>query len=263
MSNAEPERHARSLRHPSLTSRSALSRVPGGRSLSLEGVTWRSAAFCHVAADEGGRRHADTNLLAGLANRPGRFRCVTSERLWQPRLPVRGADVGQHQTKHPACRESASILIKRHRYLCQLDRRVARVSSCMSLSFWGILLTKDSFFEYLPVTFTRKRSTRALAEIDRLPGRHLYFLRRSTFFGDRRFATALFDCMRGIVALGKAAGTVNGCAGPGAFAAVDASRHAFRGVRKTRNPATVGSSESTKPSPRLRPWQFAACTTWA
>ncbi|MEZ5419595.1 MAG: radical SAM protein [Vicinamibacterales bacterium] len=48
----------------------------------------------------------------------------------------------------------------------------------------------------------------ALAEIDRLPGRHLYFL-DDHLFGDRRFATALFDGMRGMGRLWQAAGTVN------------------------------------------------------
>lgn len=38
----------------------------------------------------------------------------------------------------------------------------------------------------------------ALAEIDRLPGKHLYFL-DDHLFGNRRFATALFDGMRGMV----------------------------------------------------------------
>jgi radical SAM superfamily enzyme YgiQ (UPF0313 family) len=48
----------------------------------------------------------------------------------------------------------------------------------------------------------------ALAEIERLPGRHLYFL-DDHLFGDKRFATALFDGMRGMGRLWQAAGTVN------------------------------------------------------
>lgn len=53
----------------------------------------------------------------------------------------------------------------------------------------------------------------ALAEIDRLPGRHLYFL-DDHLFGDRRFATALFDGMRGMGRLWQAAGTVNAVLAP-------------------------------------------------
>jgi radical SAM superfamily enzyme YgiQ (UPF0313 family) len=49
---------------------------------------------------------------------------------------------------------------------------------------------------------------RALAEIDRLPGRHLYFL-DDHLFGDRRFAAALFEGMRGMGRIWQAAGTVD------------------------------------------------------
>src|SRR5262249_54729063 len=48
----------------------------------------------------------------------------------------------------------------------------------------------------------------ALAEIERLPGRHVYFL-DDHLFGDKRFAAALFDGMRGMGRLWQAAGTVN------------------------------------------------------
>src|SRR5256886_12575621 len=47
----------------------------------------------------------------------------------------------------------------------------------------------------------------ALAEINRLPGRHLYFL-DDHLFGSPPFATALFDGMRGMGRLWQAAGTV-------------------------------------------------------
>jgi radical SAM superfamily enzyme YgiQ (UPF0313 family) len=48
----------------------------------------------------------------------------------------------------------------------------------------------------------------ALAEIDRLPGRHLYFL-DDHLFGDRRFAAALFEGMRGMGRLFQGAATVD------------------------------------------------------
>jgi radical SAM superfamily enzyme YgiQ (UPF0313 family) len=48
----------------------------------------------------------------------------------------------------------------------------------------------------------------ALAEISRLPGRHLYFL-DDHLLGDRRFARALFDGMRGTNRLFQAAATVD------------------------------------------------------
>ena len=54
----------------------------------------------------------------------------------------------------------------------------------------------------------------ALAEIERLPGRHLYFL-DDHLFGNARFAGALFDGMRGMRRLWQAAGTVQSVLRPG------------------------------------------------
>src|SRR5215467_9724682 len=71
---------------------------------------------------------------------------------------------------------------------------------------------KDAFFEG-GKSFYTQRVDDALAEIDRLPGRHLYFL-DDHLFGDRRFAAALFDGMRGMGRLWQAAGTVNAVLAP-------------------------------------------------
>jgi hypothetical protein len=48
----------------------------------------------------------------------------------------------------------------------------------------------------------------ALAETDRLPGRHRYF-RDDHLFGDRRFAASLFEGMNGMDRIWQGAGTVN------------------------------------------------------
>jgi hypothetical protein len=66
---------------------------------------------------------------------------------------------------------------------------------------------KEAFFEGGRSFYTQTVDA-ALAEIERLPGRHLYFL-DDHLFGDKRFATALFDGMRGMGRLWQAAGTVN------------------------------------------------------
>jgi radical SAM superfamily enzyme YgiQ (UPF0313 family) len=66
---------------------------------------------------------------------------------------------------------------------------------------------KEAFFEGGRSFYTQTVDA-ALAEIDRLPGRHLYFL-DDHLFGDRRFASALFDGMRGMGRLWQAAATVN------------------------------------------------------
>jgi radical SAM superfamily enzyme YgiQ (UPF0313 family) len=66
---------------------------------------------------------------------------------------------------------------------------------------------KDAFFEG-GRSFYTQRVDDALSEIARLPGRHLYFL-DDHLFGDRRFATALFDGMRGMGRLFQGAATVD------------------------------------------------------
>src|SRR5204862_1123264 len=71
---------------------------------------------------------------------------------------------------------------------------------------------KEAFFEGGPSFYTQTVDA-ALAEIDRLPGRHLYFL-DDHLFGNARFAAALFDGMRGMGRLWQAAGTVKSVLAP-------------------------------------------------
>jgi len=66
---------------------------------------------------------------------------------------------------------------------------------------------KDAFFSG-GRSFYTQRVDDALAEIDRLPGRHLYFL-DDHLLGDRRFARALFDGMSGMGRLFQGAATVD------------------------------------------------------
>lgn len=66
---------------------------------------------------------------------------------------------------------------------------------------------KDAFFQGGRGFYTQ-RVDDALAEIARLPGRHLYFL-DDHLLGDRRFAESLFDGMRGMRRLFQGAATVD------------------------------------------------------
>jgi radical SAM superfamily enzyme YgiQ (UPF0313 family) len=66
---------------------------------------------------------------------------------------------------------------------------------------------KDAFFTG-GRSFYTQRIDDALAEIARLPGRHLYFL-DDHLLGDRRFARALFEGMRGMKRLFQGAATVD------------------------------------------------------
>src|SRR5947208_3370948 len=72
---------------------------------------------------------------------------------------------------------------------------------------------KEAFFSGGKSFYTQTVDA-ALAEIDRLPGWHLYFL-DDHLFGNPRFAAALFDGMRGMGRLWQAAGTVNSVMTPG------------------------------------------------
>lgn len=79
----------------------------------------------------------------------------------------------------------------------------------------------------------------ALAEIDRLPGQHLYFL-DDHLFGNVRFATELFEGMKGMGRLWQAAGTVQSILRPGLLEkAVEAGlRSLFVGF-ETLNPTSL------------------------
>jgi radical SAM superfamily enzyme YgiQ (UPF0313 family) len=92
-------------------------------------------------------------------------------------------------------------LIKRHLYLVPNSIVVSR--GCPHTCDFCY---KEAFFEGGRGFYTQ-RVDAALSEIDRLPGRHLYFL-DDHLFGDARFASALFDAMRGMGRLWQAAGTV-------------------------------------------------------
>ena len=98
-------------------------------------------------------------------------------------------------------------LIKRHLYLVPNSIVVSR-----GCPHHCDFCYKDSFFEG-GKSFYTLQVDRALAEIDALPGRHLYFL-DDHLFGDARFASALFDGMRGMGRLWQAAGTVKAVLAP-------------------------------------------------
>jgi radical SAM superfamily enzyme YgiQ (UPF0313 family) len=92
-------------------------------------------------------------------------------------------------------------LIKRHLYMVPNSIVVSR--GCPHVCDFCY---KVAFFEGGRGFYTQQVDA-ALAEIERLPGRHLYFL-DDHLFGDARFAAALFDGMRGMGRLWQAAGTV-------------------------------------------------------
>ena len=98
-------------------------------------------------------------------------------------------------------------LIKRYRYLVPNSIVVSR-----GCPHHCDFCYKDAFFEGGRSFYTQTVDD-ALAEIDRLPGRHVYFL-DDHLFGNRRFAEALFNGMAGMGRLWQAAGTVDAVLAP-------------------------------------------------
>ncbi len=99
---------------------------------------------------------------------------------------------------------------------------------------------KEAFFQG-GRSFYTQAVDEALAEIERLPGRHLYFL-DDHLFANPRFAGALFDGMRGMGRLWQAAGTVQSVLRPGLLekAALSGLRSLFVGF-ETLNPRNLAA----------------------
>ena len=92
-------------------------------------------------------------------------------------------------------------LIDRRRYLCPNSLVVSR-----GCPHHCDFCYKDAFYEGGRSFYTVAVDA-ALEEIEHLPGRHLYFL-DDHLLGNRRFATALFDGMRGMGRVFQGASTV-------------------------------------------------------
>lgn len=99
-------------------------------------------------------------------------------------------------------------LIRRHLYLVPNSIVVSR-----GCPHHCDFCYKDAFFAGGKGFYTQTVDD-ALAEIARLPGRHLYFL-DDHLFGNARFASALFEGMRGMGRVWQAAGTVQAILRPG------------------------------------------------
>lgn len=156
----------------------------------------------HVTSlPEEASRHADTIFLGPGEDTWPRF--LADFRRGRAE-PVYRSQTRTLETVPPVRRD----LIRRVRYLVPNSIVVSR--GCPHVCDFCY---KEAFFEGGRSFYTQTVDA-ALAEIDRLPGRHLYFL-DDHLFGDRRFATALFDGMRGMGRLWQAAGTVNTVLLPG------------------------------------------------
>jgi len=93
-------------------------------------------------------------------------------------------------------------LIKRHRYLVPNSIVVSR-----GCPHHCNFCYKDAFFQG-GKSFYTQLVDEALAEIDRLPGKHLYFL-DDHLLGNEKFASALFEGMRGMNRVFQCASTID------------------------------------------------------
>lgn len=124
-------------------------------------------------------------------------------------------------------------LIKRHLYLIPNSIVVSR--GCPHACDFCY---KDAFYQGGKSFYTQPVDA-ALAEIERLPGRHLYFL-DDHLFGHPPFAAALFEGMRGMGRVWQAAATIQSILQPGLLEkAVEAGlRSLFVGF-ETLNPTNL------------------------
>jgi radical SAM superfamily enzyme YgiQ (UPF0313 family) len=131
-------------------------------------------------------------------------------------------------------------LIKRHLYLVPNSMVVSR-----GCPHFCDFCYKEAFFQGGRAYYTQAVDE-ALEEIERLPGRHVYFL-DDHFFADPKFASMLLDGMRGMGRLWQAAGTVASVLMPGLLekAAASGLRSLFVGF-ETVNAGNLKDQNKTQ-----------------
>jgi radical SAM superfamily enzyme YgiQ (UPF0313 family) len=164
-----------------------------------DGYRARGAHVClgglHVTSlPEEAAEHADTIFLGPGEDTWPQFLADYRTRSPQPRYESRRRTL----VGLPRIRRD---LIKRHLYLVPNSIVVSR--GCPHVCDFCY---KVAFFKGGKQFYTQVVDD-ALEEIDRLPGRHLYFL-DDHLFGNPKFAASLFDGMSGMGRLWQAAGTV-------------------------------------------------------
>jgi len=171
-------------------------------------------------------QHADTIFLGPGEDTWPAF--LADYRLGHPGSMYRSKNRSLLGAPHPR-----RDLIKQHLYLVPNTMVVSR-----GCPHHCDFCYKDAFYTGGPSFYTQSVD-RALEEIDSLGGRHLYFL-DDHLFGSPRFASALFQGMRGMGRIWQAAGTVASILQPGLLeqAAASGLRSLFVGF-ETLNPANL------------------------
>jgi len=148
----------------------------------------------------------------------------------------RGEPAGRYVSRRRTLDAAPPIrrdLIDRRRYLCPNSIVVSR-----GCPHHCDFCYKDAFYRD-GISFYTQAVDRALAEIDRMPGRHVYFL-DDHLLGNPRFAAALFAGMRGMGRVFQGASTVDAVLRPGLLeqAAEAGMRSVFVGL-ETINPGNL------------------------
>ena len=146
-------------------------------------------------------RHADTIFIGPGEDTWPQF--LADLQTWFPKKIYRS-----HHRSLIGAPSPQRDLIKRHLYLVPNSIVVSR--GCPHRCDFCY---KESFFQGGKSFYTQSVDA-ALGEIASLPGKHLYFL-DDHLFGNPRFASSLFDGMRGMDRLWQAAGTVQSVLRPG------------------------------------------------
>ena len=138
-------------------------------------------------------------------------------------------------------------LIDRRRYLCPNSLVVSR-----GCPHHCDFCYKDAFYEGGRSFYTVAVDA-ALEEVERLPGRHLYFL-DDHLLGNRRFAEAFFAGMRGMGRVFQGASTVAAILHGDLIerAAAAGMRSVFVGLRDARPREPAPPRKATEPLTRLR-----------
>jgi len=188
----------------------------------------------HVTSlPEEAARHADSIFLGPGEDTWPQF--LTDLRAGEPK-PVYRSSVRTLEAVPPIRRD----LIKRHLYLVPNSIVVSR--GCPHTCDFCY---KEAFFAGGKGFYTQ-RVDAALAEIARLPGRHVYFL-DDHLFGDARFASVLFEGMRGMERVWQAAGTVQSVLKPALLEGAVAAglRSLFVGF-ETLNPRSLRAHDKVQ-----------------
>ena len=171
----------------------------------------------------------------------------------------RGEPAPRYVSRDAVARGGAAAPPRPHRSaalpLSELDRGLARLSPPLRLLLQGRVLRGRRSRS------TRRPSTPALAEIERMPGRHVYFL-DDHLLGNPRFAAALFEGMRGMSRVFQGASTVDAVLRPGLLeAAAEAGmRSVFVGL-ETVNAANLRCTPSARTSRGATTTRSAGSTT--